>query len=486
MKATELKIRAGQHGLGHVRKIHLIGIGGAGMGGIAEVLINLGYEVSGSDLREGAMTRRLSSQGAAIQIGHNAEHLADVDVVVTSTAVEQENVEVIEARKRKIPVIPRAEMLAELMRFRFGIAVAGTHGKTTTTSLIASLMAEGGLDPTFVIGGRLNSAGTNAKLGESAYLVAEADESDASFLHLQPMMAVVTNIDQDHMETYGGDFQQLKNAFLEFLHHLPFYGLAILCLDDAGVKEILPELSKPLKTYGFCSKADVWARDVSQDGFTTNFYVERSGCKQPLPITLNMPGKHNVLNALAAITVATELTVPDEAIIKALAEFKGIARRFQTNGMIKIEDGEVLLIDDYGHHPTEVAATLDAVRNGWPDCRLVLVFQPHRYSRTRDLFEDFVHVLSNVDVLLLLDVYAAGEPPIAGADGRSLARAIRTRGQVDPVFVEAADELIEVLPGLLRPNDILVTMGAGNVGQISMDLVEQLEKRIGENRRKRE
>ncbi len=475
MHMTEQKIREGQYGLGHVRKIHLIGIGGAGMSGIAEVLINLGYDVSGSDLREGAMTQRLASLGAAIHIGHVAVNVVGVDVVVTSTAVDKENVEVIEARARRIPIIPRAEMLAELMRFRFGIAVAGTHGKTTTTSLTASILAEGELDPTFVIGGRLNSAGTNARLGESAYLVAEADESDASFLYLQPMMAIVTNIDQDHMETYGGDYQNLKDAFIEFLHHLPFYGLAILCLDDEGVNEILPEISKPVRTYGFTEKADIRAKEIVQEGFKTHFSVKRSGYESDLQVTLNLPGKHNVQNALAAITVATELAVSDEAIIKALAEFKGIGRRFQENGKIKLDGGEVLLIDDYGHHPTEVAATLEAIKKGWPDKRLVLVFQPHRYSRTRDLFEDFVHVLSGSDALLLLDVYPAGEERISGADGRSLARAIRTRGQVDPVFIEESSELAEVLPGLLQPNDILVTMGAGNVGQISANLIDQLK-----------
>ncbi|RLA18400.1 MAG: UDP-N-acetylmuramate--L-alanine ligase [Gammaproteobacteria bacterium] len=479
MHTTEQKIRAGQYGLGHVRKIHLIGIGGAGMSGIAEVLINLGYEVSGSDLREGAMTQRLASLGATIRIGHEASHVIDVDVVVTSTAVDKENVEVNEARARRIPIIPRAEMLAELMRFRFGIAVAGTHGKTTTTSLTASILAEGGLDPTFVIGGRLNSAGTNARLGESAYLVAEADESDASFLYLQPMMAIVTNIDQDHMETYGGDYQQLKSAFLEFLHHVPFYGLAILCLDDPGVNEVLAEISKPVRTYGFTEKADIRAKDIVQEGFQTHFSVERKGAEQSLQVTLNLPGKHNVQNALAAIAVATELAVSDKAIVKALAEFKGIGRRFQENGLIQLDDGEVLLIDDYGHHPTEVAATLEAVKNGWPERRLVLIFQPHRYSRTRDLFEDFVHVLSSADVLLLLDIYSAGEEKISGADGRSLARAIRARGQVDPVFIEEASELVEVLPGVLQPNDILITMGAGNVGQISANLIEQLKVQKG-------
>lgn len=479
MHTTEQKIRAGQYGLGHIRKIHLIGIGGAGMSGIAEVLINLGYEVSGSDLREGAMTKRLASLGAVVRIGHEASHVVGVDVVVTSTAVDRENVEVNEARARRIPIIPRAEMLAELMRFRFGIAVAGTHGKTTTTSLTASILAEGELDPTFVIGGRLNSAGTNARLGESAYLVAEADESDASFLYLQPMMAIVTNIDQDHMETYGGDYQQLKSAFLEFLHHVPFYGLAILCLDDPGVQEILPDISKPVRTYGFSEKADIRAKGIVQKGFQTHFSVERKGAEQPLAVTLNLPGRHNVQNALAAISVATELAVSDEAIIKALAEFKGIGRRFQENGSIEVEGGEVLLIDDYGHHPTEVAATLEAVKNGWPERRLVLIFQPHRYTRTRDLFEDFVHVLSGSDVLLLLDIYSAGEEKISGADGRSLARAIRARGQVDPVFIEETSELVEVLPGLLQPDDILVTMGAGNVGQISIGLIEQLKAQKG-------
>jgi UDP-N-acetylmuramate--alanine ligase len=373
-------------------------------------------------------------------------------------------------------VIPRAEMLAELMRFRFGIAVAGTHGKTTTTSLVASILAEGELDPTFVIGGRLNSAGTNAQLGQGQYLVAEADESDASFLHLQPIIAVVTNIDQDHMETYEGSFTRLKNTFIEFLYHVPFYGLAVLCIDDPGVREILPQLSKPVKTYGAEQSADVRAVNVQQQGMCTRFTVTRWDGHQDLNVTLNMPGWHNMLNALAAITIATELNVDDAAIIKSLAEFKGVGRRFQVNGEIPLRQGKLILVDDYGHHPREVAATLEALKQAWPEKRSVVVFQPHRYSRTRDLFEDFVKVLSTVDVLILLDVYPAGEEPIRGADGRALSSAIRARAQVNPVFVENCDDLAEILVGIIQPSDVLLTMGAGNVGQIAAQLPQQLEE----------
>ena len=465
-------------GLGGINRIHFVGIGGTGMSGIAEVLSNLGYQVSGSDIKESAVTKRLEQQGVTIYIGHEKENVANVDVVVTSTAVDKRNQEVKAAFKNRIPVIPRAEMLAELMRFRFGIAIAGTHGKTTTTSLTASILAEGGLDPTFVIGGRLNSAGTNAKLGLGEYLVAEADESDASFLHLQPMMAVVTNIDQDHMETYGGSYQRLKDTFLEFLHHLPFYGLAVMCIDDTGVQEILSEIAKPVKTYGVHEDADVRATDIKQQGMQTRFTVNRWGEHQSLEVTLNMPGWHNMLNALASITIATSLGVEDKSIIKSLESFKGIGRRFQLNGDIKLDSGYITLVDDYGHHPREVGATFEAMRQAWPERRKVVIFQPHRYTRTRDLFEDFVEVLSTVDVLLLLDIYTAGEAEITGATGQALSRAIRIRGQVDPVFVKDRNELAEILVGIVQPGDVILTMGAGNVGQIAAELPEKLAEAL--------
>ena len=465
-------------GLGGINRIHFVGIGGTGMSGIAEVLSNLGYQVSGSDIKESAVTKRLEQQGVTVYIGHVKENVANVDVVVTSTAVDKSNKEVKAAYKNRIPVIPRAEMLAELMRFRFGIAIAGTHGKTTTTSLTASILAEGGLDPTFVIGGRLNSAGTNAKLGLGQYLVAEADESDASFLHLQPMMAVVTNIDQDHMETYGGSYQRLKDTFLEFLHHLPFYGLAVMCLDDSGVQEILSEIAKPVKTYGVHKDADVRAVNIEQQGMETHFTVKRWGKHKALDITLNMPGWHNMLNALASITIATRLGVDDKSIVKSLKTFKGIGRRFQMNGDIEIDGGHITLVDDYGHHPREVGATFEAMRQAWPERRKVVIFQPHRYTRTRDLFEDFVEVLSTVDVLILLDIYTAGETEIAGATGQALSRAIRIRGQVDPVFVKDRNELAEILVGIVQPGDVLLTMGAGNVGQIAAELPEKLAEAL--------
>ena len=452
-----------------ISRIHMVGIGGAGMGGIAEVLQNLGYQVSGSDMRQSAMTRRLEGLGVRIAIGHDAHNVESCDVVVVSSAVEAENPEVMAARQHRIPVVRRAEMLAELMRFRYGIAVAGTHGKTTTTSLIASLLAEAGADPTFVIGGKLNSAGTNARLGEGDYLVAEADESDASFLHLQPMIAVVTNIDADHMGTYAGDFGRLRQAFLEFLHQLPFYGLAIMCADDPVIAGLLADVPRPVLTYGFSERADIRATDVTHAGRMTRFTAWCHG-DHKIEISLNLAGRHNVLNALAAIAVAHELEVPDEAIRRGLEGFQGIGRRFQIYGDIHTTAGEVLMIDDYGHHPREVAATVQAIRDGWPGRRLLVAFQPHRYSRTRDLFEDFVKVLSEVDVLVLLEVYAAGEAAIAGADGRALCRAIRARGQVDPVFVETAIELPNVLPALLRDGDILLTLGAGDIGAAAANL----------------
>jgi UDP-N-acetylmuramate--alanine ligase len=468
------------HALGDIQRIHFVGVGGTGMSGIAEVLSNLGYQVSGSDIKESAVTERLASLGVIINIGHQRENIAKVDVVVASSAIDRSNAEIDEAYLQRIPVIPRAEMLAELMRFRFGIAVAGTHGKTTTTSLTASILAEGGLDPTFVIGGRLNSAGSNAKLGLGHYLVAEADESDASFLYLQPMMAIVTNIDQDHMATYEGSFQRLKDTFIEFLHHLPFYGLAVMCLDDEGIREILPKISKPVTTYGVHEDADVRAINIKQQGMHTSFDVIRRGDYPILSVTLNMPGWHNMLNALAAISVASKLAVDDQAIIRSLHTFKGIGRRFQINGDLPVGTGQLTLVDDYGHHPREIAATLEAMRQAWPNRRSVLVFQPHRYTRTRDLFEDFVQVLSTIDVLILMDVYAAGEPAIPGADGRALSRAIRVRGQVDPVFVENWEDLPQILASIAKPDDVILTMGAGNVGQIASQLPQLLLEALQE------
>jgi len=459
--------------LGKVKQIHFVGIGGTGMNGIAEVLFNLGYAVSGSDIKESPVTQHLTQLGIQVFIGHQAENISQADVVVVSTAIDKTNPEVAAAYQQHIPVIPRAEMLAELMRFRFGIAVAGTHGKTTTTSLVTCILAEGGLDPTFVIGGRLNSAGTNAKLGLGHYLVAEADESDASFLYLQPMVAVVTNIDQDHMETYGGCYQKLKDTFIEFLHHLPFYGLAVLCLDDAGVQAILPQLSKPVKTYGVHENADVRAVDIQQQGMHTTFTVLRTGMS-PLTVTLAMPGWHNMLNALAAISIATHLEVSDAAIVASLAAFKGIGRRFQQYGDIAITGGKLTLVDDYGHHPREIAATLEATRQAWPTRRVIVIFQPHRYSRTRDLFEDFVQVLSTIDVLILLDIYPAGEQPIVGAEGKDLCRAIRVRGQIDPIFVQNMDNLLAILTGIVKADDVILTLGAGSVGQLATQLSQTL------------
>lgn len=463
---------------GNIEKIHFVGIGGTGMCGIAEVLFNLGYKVSGSDIKESGVTKRLMEMGVSIAIGHKRENIKQADVVVVSSAIDRSNEEIDEAYIKRIPVIPRAEMLAELMRFRFGIAVAGTHGKTTTTSLTASMLAEGGLDPTYVIGGRLNSAGANAKLGLGNYLVAEADESDASFLYLQPMIAIVTNIDQDHMATYQNNYQRLKDTFIEFLHHLPFYGLAVLCIDDEGVREILPVISKPVTTYGIHQDADIRAENIKKEGMQTSFDVIRRGKDLKLKVTLNMPGWHNMLNALAAIAVATKLEISDAAILKSLAAFKGVGRRFQINDEIPFRHGILTFVDDYGHHPRELAATLDALRQAWPERRGVIVFQPHRYTRTRDLFEDFVHVLSAVDVLVLLDVYSAGETLIPGADGRSLSRAIRIRGKVDPVFVEDKDELASVLAGILREGDVILTVGAGNVGQIAAKLPKLMAQEL--------
>jgi UDP-N-acetylmuramate--alanine ligase len=456
-----------------VRRVHFIGIGGAGMGGIAEVLHTLGFQVSGSDLHGNAMTQRLQNLGVRIDIGHDPQHVEGCEVVVITTAISEHNSELASARERHIPVVPRAQMLAELMRFRHGIAVGGTHGKTTTTSLVASLLAEGGLDPTYVIGGRLIGSGVNARLGASRYLVAEADESDASFLYLQPMMAVVTNIDADHLETYGGDFQRLTRTFLDFLHRLPFYGQAVLCYEDPTIRELLPEVAKPLTTYGFNEHADVYATDVRHEGTRSHFCVHRSDRDGAMDVVLNLPGRHNVLNALAAISVARELDVDDAAVGRALAGFQGIARRSQVYGARRSPAGQVTLVDDYAHHPREIAATVQAARSSWPDRRLVVVFQPHRYTRTRDLFEDFSQVLSEVDALVMLDVYPAGESPIGGADARTLCRAIRARGQVDPVFVDQLEDLAGMLPGVLADGDVLLVLGAGDIGSLAPELAEQ-------------
>lgn len=461
-----------------IKRIHFVGIGGVGMCGIAEVLINQGYEVSGSDIRVSPVTQRLANQGAQIFIGHQETNIDGAHVVVVSTAVTEENPELMAARSQRIPVVQRAQMLAELMRYRHGIAVAGTHGKTTTTSLVASVLAAGGLDPTFVIGGKLTSSGSNAKLGASSYLVAEADESDASFLHLQPLTSIVTNIDADHMSTYEGDFNRLKKTFVEFLHNLPFYGLAIVCVDDPVVNEVLPQVSRPLMTYGFDENADVKAINVQQNGMVTSFTVCRKG-HENLDIALNMPGKHNVQNALAAVAVATDLEVSDQHIVQGLNHFSGVGRRFQVLGDYPAKGGSASLVDDYGHHPREVSATIDAIRAGWPERRLVMVYQPHRYSRTKDLYEDFVEVLSRVDVLVLLDIYPAGEAPINGADGRSLCRSIRSRGLVDPVFVERGAAVAPVLENILLDGDLLLTQGAGDIGQISRALLDKIEQNEG-------
>ncbi|WP_076418501.1 UDP-N-acetylmuramate--L-alanine ligase [Colwellia sp. UCD-KL20] len=452
-----------------VKCIHFVGIGGAGMGGIAEVLLNEGYDISGSDIGENQVVKRLARLGAKITIGHHKDNIEGASVIVVSTAIDASNPEIEHALELRIPVVRRAEMLAELMRFRHGIAIAGTHGKTTTTSLIASIFGEAKLDPTFVIGGLLNSAGTNAQLGSSRYLIAEADESDASFLHLQPMVAVVTNIDEDHMETYQGDFEKLKDTYIEFLHNLPFYGLAVVCIDNPIVRELLPRISRQVITYGFSEDADVQATDFKQTNGKSYFTVKRAG-KELMELSVNLPGEHNVLNALASIAVATDENVEDAAIQSALEKFAGIGRRFEQLAELKTENGDMVLVDDYGHHPREVQATIKAMRNGWPEKRLVMVFQPHRYSRTRDLYEDFVEVLSEVDCLYLLDVYAAGETPVAGADSKSLARSIRQRGQVEPIYVSDVNQLAELLQGQLQDGDMVITQGAGNIGAIAKSL----------------
>jgi UDP-N-acetylmuramate--alanine ligase len=465
--------------MGRIRRLHFIGAGGAGMSGIAEIMINLGYEVSGSDMRAGEVTRRLEGLGVKIHIGHAAEQVQGVDAVVVSSAIDETNPEVAAARAARIPVVRRAEMLAELMRFYYGVAVAGTHGKTTTTSLVASVLAEGGLDPTFVIGGRLNSAGANARLGSSHYLVAEADESDASFLYLQPMLSVVTNIDADHMRTYGNDFNRLRGTFMEFLHHLPFYGLAVLCIDDDEVRALVPMIPRPVRTYGTRPEADVRAESIRQEGLRMHFGVRSRG--DGFQITLNLPGSHNVLNALAAVSVGLELGVSVDAIQRALAGFEGIGRRFVVNQIRDAAGRALVLVDDYGHHPREVAATLEAIRRGWPGRRLVLVFQPHRFSRTQEQFEDFVQVLSGVDVLVLCEVYAAGEEPVPGADGRALSRAIRVRGETDPVFVQDLSELPKVLTNLLADGDLVLTSGAGDIGAMATRLPALLQGGEGDD-----
>ncbi|WP_196137166.1 UDP-N-acetylmuramate--L-alanine ligase [Aliikangiella sp. G2MR2-5] len=455
-----------------IRNIHFIGIGGAGMCGIAEVLINQGYSISGSDPANNQVTRRLESLGAEIFHSHNANNILGADVIVVSTAIPHDNPEIEAAKDRRIPIVPRAEMLAELMRFRHGVAVAGTHGKTTTTSLLATMFADAGLDPTFVIGGLLNRLGANARLGKSRYFIAEADESDASFLHLQPMVSIVTNIDMDHMDTYDGDYENVKQTFVDFLHNMPFYGLAVLCIDDEGVKDIIPSLMRPYVTYGFSEDADYKAVEFRQQGGVSHYKIKRKGKPGLLEINLNMPGRHNVLNSLAAFAVANEDGVKAKALVESLENFSGIGRRFQFCGKFKTKVGELELIDDYGHHPTEVAATINAVREGWGERRLVMVFQPHRYTRTRDLFDDFASVLSKVDVLIMLDVYAAGESPIAGADSRALCRSIRQRSKLDPIFVENQQELKTTLANIAADGDLIVTQGAGNVGAIAKEWAE--------------
>lgn len=452
-----------------VQRIHFVGIGGAGMGGIAEVLLNEGYQISGSDIGENDVVKRLAKFGADITIGHASKNVVGASVIVVSTAIDQNNPEIIAAKAERIPIVRRAEMLAELMRFRHGIAIAGTHGKTTTTSLIASIFAKGQLDPTFVIGGLLNSAGTNARLGSSRYLVAEADESDASFLHLQPMVSVITNIDEDHMETYQGDFEKLKDTYIEFLHNLPFYGLAVVCIDNPVVRELLPRISRQVITYGFSEDADIRAVNYQQEGGVSYFTVEIES-QSPLKMSVNLPGQHNVLNALAGVAVAKDEGINDEAICQALAEFEGIGRRFEQLGQLTTEAGNMVLVDDYGHHPSEVKATILAMRAGWPDKRLVMIFQPHRYSRMRDLYEDFVEVLSEVDCLFLLDVYSAGEAPIVSADSKSLTRSIRNRGQIEPIYVSDVEMLPTLLAAQLQDNDMVITQGAGNIGVVARDL----------------
>ncbi|MCA7013462.1 UDP-N-acetylmuramate--L-alanine ligase [Dickeya dadantii] len=477
MNTQELaKLRSIVPEMHRVRHIHFVGIGGAGMGGIAEVLANEGYQISGSDLAPNAVTQQLTDLGARIYFHHRPENVNEASVVVVSSAIAADNPEIIAAHEARIPVIRRAEMLAELMRFRHGIAVAGTHGKTTTTAMVTSIYAEAGLDPTFVNGGLVKAAGTHARLGSSRYLIAEADESDASFLHLQPMVAIVTNIEADHMDTYQGDFENLKQTFINFLHNLPFYGHAVMCLDDAVIRELLPKVGRHITTYGFSDDADVRLADYRQVGAQGLFTLARQG-KPLLNVTLNAPGRHNALNAAAAVAVATEQGIDDDAILRALARFQGTGRRFDFLGEFPLQSvngksGSAMLVDDYGHHPTEVDATIKAARAGWPDKRLVMIFQPHRYTRTRDLYDDFAHVLSQVDVLLMLDVYSAGEAPIPGADSRSLCRTIRGRGKIDPIMVPDVETLPELLAQALQGDDLVLVQGAGNIGKLARRLAE--------------
>jgi UDP-N-acetylmuramate--alanine ligase len=466
-----------------IHRIHFVGIGGSGMGGIAEVLLNLGYEVQGSDLKPNAVTQRLTRLGANIKIGHAAENVGQADVLVVSTAVQSNNPEVVEAKSRRLPIVQRAVMLGELMRFRYSVAVAGTHGKTTTTSMVASILAEGGLDPTFVIGGRLKSADSNARLGTGKYLVAEADESDASFMHLQPMIAIVTNVDNDHLGTHEGDFERLKQSFIDFLHNLPFYGLAVMCADDPVTKSLVARVARPVVTYGIDSDADLRAINIVRQGMQTRFDVQRRGSEQTLSVKLNLPGTHNVLNSLAAIAVSKELEVSDAAIQSALASFHGVDRRLQQYGDVQIAAGRVTIIDDYGHHPTELAATLEAIRQGWPNRRILLAFQPHRYTRTHDLLDDFARVLAaNADALIVTEVYAAGETPIPGADGKAICRAVRSHGRVEPVFIEKIEELPRALIQIARDGDVIVTMGAGSIGSAAPELPAALAALSAERR----
>ncbi|MBP6058388.1 MAG: UDP-N-acetylmuramate--L-alanine ligase [Nitrosomonas sp.] len=464
-----------------VKHIHFVGVGGAGMSGIAEVFVNLGYQVSGSDLTDSPVIQRLSNLGVKVYVGHASQQIAGADAVVTSTAVKSDNPEVIAAKNKNIPVVPRAMMLAELLRLRRGIAIAGTHGKTTTTSLIASILAAADMDPTFVIGGKLEAAGCHAKLGSGEFIVVEADESDASFLYLQPVLTVVTNIDADHMETYSYDFNRLKQTFVEFVQHLPFYGMAVLCMDDANVREVMPAISKPITTYGLSEDAQVRAINIQQNGSQMKFtaVVGVNGSARQLDITLNIPGLHNIQNALAAIAVANEIGVPDAAIVKALEEFKGVERRFQRYGEIKISAQQSFtLIDDYGHHPVEMEATIKAARGAFPGRRLVVAFQPHRYTRTRDVFEDFTRVLSQVDVLLLTEVYSAGEDPIVAADSKSLARSIRVQGKVEPIYVEEVGDLPVAILDIVQDDDVVLVMGAGSVAKVAPDIAQMRNKLI--------
>ncbi len=475
------QIRAMVPEMRRVKCIHFIGIGGAGMSGIAEVLLNEGYQITGSDIAANAVTERLSDKGATIYIGHEESNVDEASVVVVSTAINEQNPEIQSAREKRIPIVRRAEMLAELMRFRHGIAVSGTHGKTTTTALVTQIYSEAGLDPTFVNGGLVKSAGTNARLGSSRVLIAEADESDASFLHLQPMATIVTNIEADHMDTYGGDFETLKQTFVDFLHNLPFYGQAIMCVDDPVVREIIPRISRQVITYGFSDDADIRIENYRQQGQQGKFTVVRKD-RENLDITLNIPGRHNALNASAAIAVATEDDIQDDAILNALISTQGTGRRFDHLGEFETGNGVAMLVDDYGHHPTEVDVTIKAARSGWADKRLVMIFQPHRYTRTRDLYDDFANVLEQVDVLIMLDVYSAGEKPIAGADGRSLCRTIRSRGKIDPIFVSDTKTLPAVLANVLQDGDLVLTQGAGDVGKVAKHLqslqlnIEKMQK----------